>query len=145
MAPEVTIAMITSGTAVVVALIAAVSQRRTGRSVGRIEEQVGEVHNSTVNSHQTNMRDDVDAVHDDLRNLHTVVERIDTNQAGLGSTVSRLARKVEEVSHYIQGHDAASALIVRALKDRDDALAAELRRLADRIIPPANDPDQKGV
>lgn len=125
MAPEVFVACITSATAVVVALI---STRRTGVATRRIEGKVDEVHESTVNSHQTNMRQDLDAVYNKVHVLTDSVERIEGAQANLGALVARLAREQTTANKYVREHDAASALVVAALKRRDDELADELHQ-----------------
>lgn len=127
MGPEVTVALIGSATAVIVATITVVGQRRTGRAVDRVETQVAAVHESTVNSHPTNLREDLDEVHADLRSVHSALDRIEANQAQLGSSVTAFAKDARDATRYVRGHDAASALVVEQLHERDDELAAQIR------------------
>lgn len=64
--------------------------RRLGKKVEAVERHTSETLNQVKNSHKTNLRDDVDALHDEVREmrkdqqgLHSDVREIRTDITGL--------------------------------------------------------------
>ena len=102
-----------------------VVQRRLGRIESKRDEHgavLEEVREQVSNDHDTNLRHDVD-------DLRRAVDQLDANLSDGGRLIGRLSRDVRTALDRIGSHDAASALIVGALRDADDQLRDALEEL----------------
>jgi HAMP domain-containing protein len=93
-----------------------VSKRMTAHGV-----VLEEVREQVSNDHPTNLRNDVDE-------LAATLERVEAAQGSIGTIVGALAKRVEKQTRHLGSHDAASALIVHALREADEKLWSEIRR-----------------
>lgn len=111
------------GCALVVGPIAlAVYQNRATRTRhDHLAVKLEEVRENVSNDHRTNLRDDVD------RAL-AGIDQIQAFQSQLGANAARLRGEVRSVMGHQREHEAASALLVGALRESDRRILDELRR-----------------
>lgn len=88
---EIVIALITTSGIVVVALL----QRDNSKKLKRIEGLTVDTKDQVANSHQTNLRDDLDAIHADIKGLRTQQARTETGMETVAAQQARVDAKVE--------------------------------------------------
>lgn len=88
---EIVIALITTSGIVVVALL----QRDNSKKLKRIEGLTVDTKDQVANSHQTNLRDDLDAIHADIKGLRTQQARTETGMETVAAQQAAVDAKVE--------------------------------------------------
>jgi hypothetical protein len=121
-AVPVVVALIAAAAAVGGPVVALWANHRVVK--GKLDEQsvkLEEVRHNVSNDHRTNLRDDVDAA-------LAGIERVETFLSQLGANATRLRRDVHVVMGRQADHEAASGLLVGALRESDRRILDELRR-----------------
>ena len=128
-ATDVVVAAIGAAGLVLGPIMLLLVQRRLGRIETQRDEHgavLAEVREQVSNDHDTNLRHDVD-------DLRRAVDQLDANLSDGGRLIGRLSRDVRTALDKIGSHDAASALIVSALRDADDQLRTALEELQQEL------------
>lgn len=89
-------ALITTGGTVLVALIGLVPLlRRWNGAINEVRENAAEARSQVANTHSTNLRDDIDRMHDDVRAALAALER-------QGQDIAQLRRDAQELREELQ-------------------------------------------
>ncbi|QEQ94058.1 membrane protein [Streptomyces phage Saftant] len=85
MEPTVQVALVTTGGTVFVTLIGVVVEmlRRNHKALAEVQENVSVARDQVANSHTTNLRDDMDRLHDDVREVLDVLRQHGKEIGGL--------------------------------------------------------------
>lgn len=112
--------------------VAIITTRRHGAAIADNTAKTDQVLHQVQNDHQTNLRDDLDALRKETMDA---LDRVEAAQGMMGGIVGQITKDVREVTKDVREairhgkeHDVASAWIVQGLRARDEALAQELHR-----------------
>ncbi|WJN62724.1 tail needle protein [Streptomyces phage phiScoe15] len=85
MEPTVQVALVTTGGTVFVTLIGVVVEmlRRNHKALSEVQENAQIARDQVANSHSTNLRDDMDRLHDDVREVLDVLRQHGKEIGGL--------------------------------------------------------------
>ncbi|MFI9228972.1 DUF2746 domain-containing protein [Streptomyces rimosus] len=104
--PSVQVALVSAGGTITVALVGVLVElvRRQGRAISEVREHTEEARHQVANTHETNLRDDVDRVLDGM-------ERLLDGQARHDEALSRHGEEIGAVRRDI-AHERAERLAV---------------------------------
>jgi L-asparaginase/Glu-tRNA(Gln) amidotransferase subunit D len=85
MEPTVQVALVSTGGTILVTLIGVVVEmlRRNRKALTEVQENVQVARDQVANSHSTNLRDDMDSLHDDVREVLDVLRQHGKEIGGL--------------------------------------------------------------
>ncbi|QDP44230.1 hypothetical protein KGG70_gp54 [Streptomyces phage Celia] len=109
LSPATQVALISTGGTIVVAVIGVLVEflRRQSSALNEVRENTAEARNQVANSHQTNLRDDMDRLHDDVRAVLELVTEHGQDIRGLRSELQQERRERLSVSERLDDHVAA--------------------------------------
>ncbi|MET9861952.1 DUF2746 domain-containing protein [Streptomyces smyrnaeus] len=111
-AEGVQVALITAGGTVVVGLIGIVAEfmRRQSNALTEVRENTAEARDQVSNTHTTNLRDDMDRMHEDVREVLSVLSQHGTEIREIRSEIRQERRERLSVSERLDDHVANSLL-----------------------------------
>lgn len=121
MEPTVQVALVTTGGTILVTLIGVVVEmlRRNHKALTEVQENAQIARDQVANSHSTNLRDDMDRLHDDVREVLDVLRQHGSEIGGLRADlrqerVERLAVS-ERLDHHLTTVASTTAATVAAV------------------------------
>ncbi|WJN63122.1 tail needle protein [Streptomyces phage phiScoe44] len=126
MEPTVQVALVTTGGTILVTLIGVVVEflRRNHKALAEVKENAQVARDQVANSHTTNLRDDMDRLHDDVREVLDVLRTHGAEIGGLRADlrqerIERLAVS-ERLDHHLTTVAATTAATVAAVVGSTD-------------------------
>ncbi|UFD97963.1 hypothetical protein PQC18_gp25 [Streptomyces phage Pablito] len=109
--PAANVALITTGGTVAVALIGALVEllRRQHNAIAEVRENAQEARDQVSNTHTTNLRDDLDDLHEDVREVLRVLTQHTTEIGGLRDDLRQERRERLAVSDRLDDHITSAA------------------------------------
>jgi gas vesicle protein len=109
--PTVQVALVTTGGTIVVALIGTALEvlRRHGKAIEQVAEDAAQAREQVTNTHSTNLRDDMDRIHDDVREVLKVLARHGEEISGIREEIRQERRERLAVSERLDDHISAVA------------------------------------
>ncbi|AWY07591.1 membrane protein [Streptomyces phage Yosif] len=104
--PSTQVAVITTGGTVVVALIGALVEfmRRQHNAINDIREHAAEARDQVANTHSTNLRDDLDDLHSDVRQVLDVLRQHGSEISGIRAEIRQEREERLAVSDRLDNH-----------------------------------------
>ncbi|WMI33348.1 hypothetical protein SEA_PROVOLONE_27 [Streptomyces phage Provolone] len=104
--PTVQVALVTTGGTILVTLIGVVVEmlRRNHKALSEVQENVTIARDQVANSHSTNLRDDMDRLHDDVREVLDVLRQHGSEIGGLRADLRQERAERMEVSRRLDTH-----------------------------------------
>ncbi|WJN63041.1 tail needle protein [Streptomyces phage phiScoe3] len=121
MEPTVQVALVSTGGTIGVAMLGVFVEllRRNHKALSEVKENAQEARDQVANTHSTNLRDDLDRVHDDVREVLDVLRQHGSEIAGLRTDLrqERVERHAlsERVDHHLATVASATAATVAAV------------------------------
>ncbi|AKY03633.1 hypothetical protein SEA_IZZY_26 [Streptomyces phage Izzy] len=105
------VALISTGGTIAVALIGALVEllRRQNRAIEEVRENAQEARDQVANTHSTNLRDDLDDLHNDVREVLRVLGQHSEEIAGLRGDLRQERRERLAVADRLDDHITSAA------------------------------------